>query len=434
MKVIHRKLATVAVAAALGGMATGAMAGGFAIGTQSGSGIGNAYAGGAAAADDSSVAWYNPALMTLLPGTQAAGVLNILRPSFKYSDNGSTVLFAGQPAGDGGDGGSWAYVPNAYFTMAINPKWNFGLALNVPFGLKTEYDTPWRGQLVAIKSEIKTVNINPSVAYKINDKVSIGAGLSAQYLDAKLTNCASPVLTPSPCAVQSKLKADDWGYGGNVGIFFQATPNLRIGAHYRSAIKYTLEGDVSLSGAGAANNGNVKANLKVPENASLSLFHDLGQKWELMADITWTGWSSVQQLNVIRTSTALSGAAAGSTLTQLPFEWDDTWRYSVGANYKWSSQTKLRFGLAYDETPTNDQTRTPRLPDEDRTWVALGVQYKPTKTGTLDFGYAHEFIKDAKVNTGVPRPSAIPACPTSCLNGTFKNQANIFSVQYSHSF
>jgi long-chain fatty acid transport protein len=106
----------------------------------------------------------------------------------------------------------------------------------------------------------------------------------------------------------------------------------------------------------------------------------------------------------------------------------------VGANYKWSDQTKLRFGLAFDQTPTNDTTRTPRLPDQDRTWVAFGVQYKPTKTGKLDFGYAHEFIKDAKVNVGVPRPSAIPACPTSCLNGTFKNQADILSIQYSHSF
>ncbi len=426
MRMIGRELTTVAVAAALGGMASGAVAGGFAIGTQSGSGIGNAYAGGAAAADDPSVAWYNPALMTLLPGTQAAGVLNILRPSFKYSDSGSTGVFAGQPAGDGGDGGSWAYVPNAFFTMAINPRWSFGLALNVPFGLKTEYDTPWRGQLTAIKSEITTVNVNPSVAYKLSDTVSVGAGVSAQYLEAELTNCANVA-----CSVESKLKANDWGYGGNVGIFVQATPSLRIGAQYRSAIKYTLEGDVSFSGAGSINNGNVKADLKVPESASLSLFHVLSPKWELMADITWTGWSSLQQLTVIRTSTAASGAAAGSTLTTLQFQWDDTWRHSVGANYKWSDQTKLRFGVAFDQTPTNDTTRTPRLPDQDRTWVAFGVQYKPSKTGILDIGYAHEFIKDAKVNVPVPGMST---CAAGCLTGKFENKADIFSIQYSQSF
>jgi long-chain fatty acid transport protein len=438
MATTGKKLITLAVAAALGGLASSAVAGGFAIGTQSGSGTGNAFAGGAAAADDASVAWYNPALMTLLPGKQVAAALHVLKPSFKYSDSGSSGIFggqpvgplAGQPAGNGGDGGDWAFVPNAFFTMAIDPKWSFGLALNVPFGLKTEYDAPWRGQLTAIKSEIKTVNINPSVAYKVSDTVSVGVGVSAQYIDAELTNCANTL-----CSVESKLTANDWGWGGNVGIFVQATPNLRIGAQYRSSIKYTLEGDVSFSGAGVVNNGDVKANLRVPESFSLSLFHNLSQHWELMLDTTWTGWSSVQQLNVIRTSSAASGApgtAAGNTLTTLPFQWDDTWRHSVGANYKWSAQTKIRFGVAYDQTPTNDQFRTPRLPDQDRTWVAFGVQYKPTKTGTLDFGYAHEFIKDANVN--VPVPGQASCVPVGCLTGKFDNKADIFSVQYSHSF
>jgi long-chain fatty acid transport protein len=427
MATIGRKLMALAIAAAMGGLASNAVAGGFAIGTQSGSGIGNAYAGGAAAADDPSVAWYNPALMTLLPGTQAAGVLNILRPSFKYSDSGSTGAAFNPPlasSGDGGDGGSWAYVPNAYLTMAINPKWSFGLALNVPFGLKTEYDVPWRGQLTAIKSEIKTANINPSVAYKVSDKVSIGAGLSAQYLHAELTSCAA--VSPTTCPNTTKLKADDWGMGGNAGISVQATPSLRVGAHYRSKIKYTLEGDATFSG-NPAGNSNIKADLKVPDSFSFSLFHVLNPQWELMADFTWTGWSSVQQLQVIRTS----GPLSGNPLTTLPFQWDDTWRYSVGANYKWSDQTKLRFGVAFDQTPTNDQTRSPRLPDQDRTWVALGVQYKPTKTGILDVGYAHEFIKNAKVTVPVPGQTT---CVAGCLTGKFENKADIFSIQYSHSF
>jgi long-chain fatty acid transport protein len=216
----------------------------------------------------------------------------------------------------------------------------------------------------------------------------------------------------------------------------QALPNLRVGAHYRSKIKYELEGTQKFSGAAASTaNANIKADLDVPESASLSLFHVLSPKWELMADITWTGWSSLQNLTVIRTSAATfpfpGGGGVGSTAASLDFKWDDTWRHSVGANYKWSDQTKIRFGVAFDQTPTNDQTRTPRLPDQDRTWVALGVQYKPSKSGILDVGYAHEFIKDAKVNTGLP-PS-VP-CPTNCLNGTFTNKADIFSIQYSQSF
>jgi len=417
-----RKIASVAVAAALGGMATGAAAGGFAIGTQSGSGTGNAFAGGAAAADDASVAWYNPALMTLLPGTQAAGALHILKPSFKFENQGSTGAFAAPGTGDGGDGGGWAFVPNGFFTMAINPKLSFGVALNVPFGLKTEYDDGWRGDPTARKSEIKTINVNPSVAYKVSNTVSIGGGLSVQKIDAELTNNLA-VLGLGLL----KLEADDMGYGYNFGVMVQASPTTRIGVHYRSKIDYELEGDVSFS-ATTAGNGSVKADLEVPASASLSIFHSMGS-WELMGDVTWTGWSSVQQLQVIRTSTAATlgpfPGAAGSTFTTLQFQWDDTWRYGIGANYKMSSQTKLRFGLALDKTPTNDTHRTARLPDQDRTWVALGVQYRPSKTSILDVGYAHEFIKDARISN----TSAL-----GTFSGTFENKADILSVQYSMSF
>jgi len=316
--------------------------------------------------------------------------------------------------GEGGDGGDWAYVPNLFFTMAINPKLSFGLALNVPFGLKTEYDAGWRGQFTALKSEIKTVNLNPSIAYKISDMVSIGAGFSYQRIEAELTNNAgAPGI--------STLTADDDGYGYNLGLMIQASPTTRIGASYRSKIKYELEGDVTFSVAAAANSG-IKADLEVPDSFSVSLFQTLGSSWELMADLTWTGWSSVQQLQVVRTT----GAGAGTTLTTLQFQWDDTWRYGVGANYKLNPQTKFRFGVAFDQTPTNDTYRTPRLPDQDRTWAAFGVQWRPSKAGILDFGYAHEFIKDASINNSQGAAGQ--------LVGTFKNQADIFSIQYSHSF
>lgn len=414
MRIVGRKLASVAVAAALSGMATGAVAGGFAIGTQSGSGTGNAFAGGAAAADDASVAWFNPALMTLLPGKQVAGALHVLKPSFKFENQGSTGAFAAPGTGDGGDGGDWAYVPNGFFTWAFNPNLSFGLALNVPFGLKTEYDAGWRGQFAALKSEIKTVNLNPTLAYKFSDTVSIGGGFSYQMIDAELTNFAGP-------AGISKLNADDDAFGYNLGVMVQASPTTRIGAHYRSRIKYELEGDVTFTNSAAAGS-NVRAELKVPESLSMSVFHSAGN-WEFMGDLTWTGWSSLQQLQVIRTS----GPLSGQTLTTLQFQWDDTWRYGIGANYKMSPQTKWRFGLAFDETPTNDATRSPRLPDQDRTWVALGLQWKPSKTSILDVGYAHEFIKDAKVNTTV---AGVPGA----LIGTFKNQADILSVQFSMAF
>lgn len=423
MTTFKKKLSSLAVAAAMAGLAQSAVAGGFAIGTQSGSGTGNAFSGGAAAADDASVAWYNPAAMMALPsGKQFTAAGHFLRPSFKFSNTGSTGAFAAPNTGEGGDGGDWAVVPNLFFTTNINPQWRFGIALNAAFGLKTDYDSGWRGQLTALKSEIKSVNINPSLAYKVSDSVSIGAGISVQKLDAELSafaGSAAGVLT---------LNADDIGYGANLGLLVQATPSTRFGLTYRSSIKYELEGTAGFSGpAGALLGSSVRADLRVPESASASFFTALNPNWELMGDITWTRWSRVQQLNVIRTTATGLGAPADSTLTSLAFRWDDTWRFGLGANYKMNDQTKLRFGVAFDQAPTNAATRTPRLPDQDRTWLAFGVQHKVSKAGVLEVGYAHEFIRDASVNVAVP---SVPGA----LVGKFDNKADIISVQYSHSF
>jgi len=431
MAKLQLRLSVAAVAIAVAGMtSTAAFAGGFAVGTQSGSGTGNAFAGGAAAAEDASVAWYNPAGMTLLPmGKQVAVAGHIVLPSFKFSNQGSTgAIGAGLlGTGNGGDGGDLAVIPNGYFTTSINPNLRFGLAVNVPFGLSTEYNPGWQGQVTALESAIKTININPSLGYKISDTVSIGAGVSIQKIDAKLTSFTGSALTGNFI-----LDADDVGYGFNFGIMAQATPSTRIGFSYRSEISYDLEGTAVFSAAPAFN-GNVRADLKVPETASLSVFSTMGSKWEVMADLTHTGWSNIQRLNVIRTNSSLvtalaPGGVAGSTLASLQFNWKDTLRVSVGANYKLSPQTKLRFGLAFDPTPTNDVDRTPRLPDQDRTWLAFGVQYKPNKDGVLEVGYAHEFVKDARVST------AGPTVPAGRLNGSFNVKADILSVQYSHKF
>jgi len=423
MKIINI-IIRLSVFSVLAGMTSGAIAGGFGIATQSGSATGNAYAGGAAVADDASVAWSNPAAMTLLPsGRQFAIAGHFLKPSFKFSNGGSTGAFASPGSGEGGDGGDWALVPNGFFTMQINPNLRFGVALNVPFGLKTEYDAGWRGQLTALKSEIKTVNINPSLAYKVNDKVSIGGGISVQQIKAELA-----AFTGSAAGGNLTLSADDTAYGFNLGLLVQATPDTRFGLTYRSSIDYTLVGDAKFSGtSGALLGSRVRADLTVPESVSASIFTALTPKWDLMGDITWTGWSQVQQLDVIRATARLApGGAAGSTLTSLPFKWNDTFRLAVGANYQWSNQSKLRFGLAYDKTPSKDTTRTPRLPDQDRVWLAAGVQYRVSKSGVLDFGYAHEFIRDATVNVVVPGAGT--------LSGKFANQADIISIQYSHSF
>jgi long-chain fatty acid transport protein len=329
-------------------------------------------------------------------------------------------VFAAAGTGEGGDAGDWAAIPQGYFAMGVGQNLSLGIGVNIPFGLKTDYDAGWRGQRTALKSDLKTYNINPVAAYRINNWFSVGAGLSYQRIEAELTSFASAA------AGGFTLKASDGSWGWNLGALFQPAESVRVGVAYRSAIGHKLEGDATFTILGALNGG-VAADIKMPAAVSLSASGAVNSQWDLMGDITWTRWSDFKQLNVVRTT----GATTGALLTFLPFNWRDTTRYSIGANYKPNSTWKIRFGVALDETPTNDVDRTPRLPDQDRTWLAFGAQYKLSKAGAIDFGYAHEFIKDATVNSPVPTSTCAVA---GCLNGKFSNQADIISIQYSHSF
>ena len=408
---LRKSLAALAVGAALGCMTTATVAGGLGIGTQSGSGTGNAFAGGAASAEDASTVWYNPAGMTLLPGKWNWAVAgHLLKPSFKFQNTASTLPAGG---GEGGDGGGWHLIPQGFVSYKVDDKWSVGAAFNTPFGLETEYDRGWRGQGIALQSALKTYNLTLTGAYKFNDMFSVGAGLNYQRAELKF-NSQTVIGFVEP-------SLHDNGTGWNIGALFQPTPETRVGAHYRSAINYTATGTL-LAPALIGGNSTAQAGLTTPDSFSFSVFHTLNPRWDIMGDITWTGWSHVKRLDVVRTS----GPAAGTAPVFIVFNWDDTMRYSVGANYKWNSEWKLKFGVAFDETPTNDVDRTARLPDQDRRWLAIGAQWRMSKNGVVDFGYAHEFIKDAAIRN--------TALGGGTLVGNFKAQADILSVQYSHSF
>src|SRR5262245_18777854 len=182
-------LVAAVVSAAFAGEAGAA---GFAIGTQNASGLGNAYAGASATAEDASTIFYNPAGMTRLAGRQAVGSLIALKTEIKFSSDSSRTtlppLITTGLTNNGGDAGDWGFVPGGYLSWQLTPNLWAGIGVNAPFGLKTEYESGWVGRFHAIKSEVLTVNINPSVAWKINETFSVAAGVNAMYIDAELTN------------------------------------------------------------------------------------------------------------------------------------------------------------------------------------------------------------------------------------------------------
>ena len=400
-----------------------AQAAGFALIEQSGSGMGNAFAGGSAIAEDASTVYFNPAGMTYIDGTQLVGALHLIKPSAEFNNNGS-IAGAGKPlGGTGGDAGDLAFIPNAYFKMDFNDSIKLGIGVNAPFGLKTEYDNGWIGRFQALKSEVKTVNINPALAFKVNDQLSLGFGVSVMWAQATLTRAVNFGAAGEGSV---KIKADDWGFGYNLGAIYQLTPDTRIGMAYRSKVDQHLEGDatfnrpIGIPNAGAAADGAINASVSLPENFSFSAFSKLDDTWDVMGDITWTHWSRFKQLTILRSS--------GALLSNTNENWDNSMRYSIGANYHYSDSIKLRAGLAYDQEAVNDDFRTARIPGNDRKWLALGANWKASPNSSVDVGYAHLFISDASINDG--RSGAA----NGTLKGSYDGDVNILSMQYTHNF
>ena len=400
-------------------------AAGFALIEQNASGMGNAYAGGSAIAEDASTIYFNPAGMTYIQGTQAVGALHLIKPSAEFNNQGSIPGFGRPLGGEGGDAGDLAVVPNFYFKIDLTDNVKLGVGVNAPFGLKTEYDKDWLGRFQAVESELKTININPAIAFKVSDQLSIGAGISAMWAQARLSSAVNLVAAEG----FSKVKGDDWGFGFNLGAIYQVTPDSRMGVAYRSKVEQHLEGDVkftrpaiplSAAALAATANSNVTADVTLPETFSVSAFSRLNDTWDLMGDVTWTRWSQLEELRIIRDN--------GFTLAVTPENWDNTLRYSVGVNYHYSDAIKLRAGLAYDEEAISDRFRTARIPGNDRKWLSFGAGWQVSPASKLDVGYSHLFISNASINDNQT------ATRKGRVRGDFEASVDILSMQYTHNF
>jgi long-chain fatty acid transport protein len=433
MKSCVVRILPAAIAMAMGGAAGVAHGSGFQLMEQNASGLGNAYAGQAAAAENASTIFWNPAGMTRLPGMQATGAVNLIRPKSEFSNSGSAPPTPLNPlGGNGGDAGDLAVVPNTYFSWQLAPRWWVGIGVTVPFGLKTDYDPDWIGRFQSRTAEIKTIDVNPSVAFKLSDAVSIGGGISYQKGHVKFQR-STLLGAPFPAGTEGKidLNIDDDAWGWNVGAMFSMGQATRIGLTYRSEIEYDLEGPLKVFGPGgvlvAAPSSRLTAEL--PATVSLGVAHQINPQWELLGDVTWTRWSSIKSLPLIATSASAVGPT-GATLDTFNFQFRDTYRAGLGANWSWRGDTTVKFGIAYDKSPVTDTFRTATLPDADRFWLAIGVKYRVSKQATLDVGYAHIMIDDPVI--AMRRNGEVP--PRGNVVGEYDSSVNILSAQFTYSF
>jgi len=437
---VPRRFTNYGIALLMALAGTHAHASSFALIDHSVSGMGTAYASGSAGLDDASTIFFNPATMSRLSGSNLTGGLQIINSKTDFKGdaqyNPAIPGIGGlQIAGKNKDDlDLTAAVPMGAISYQHNEQLWFGLTINTPFGLKTEYDSDWVGRYNAIKSELLTFNFNPTMAFKFNEKFTLGLGVSAMYADGELTRAADVGLgaalgpTPIPGWVpgsstydsQVKLTGDDWGFGYNIGLLFEPTDNARIGLHYRSKIDLTLDGDIKVSGPVVNSKQGGELDLTLPDSLSLSGYFALNPQWALRGDITWTKWDRIQSLD-----TTLDDGSESIAV----WDYDNSTRYSVGTEYTHNPAWTFRGGLALDETPVpSDSLRSPRVPDADRTWLTFGATYNHSKSLTFDFGYAHLFVDDPKLDN-VPDDDG-----AHLVSGEYDSAVDIFGAQVNWRF
>jgi len=440
----------------LGVLATVAMPGmvqasGFALIENSASGQGNAYAGAAAHVTDASTVFFNPAGMMQLEGDRLTVAGHFIKPNSEFNNDGSSAaaIVGGAPlTGGEDDGGFNAIVPNLYWVTGINEETKFGLGMQTTFGLATKYDDDWVGRYHAVETDLKTINVNPSIAYRVNDKLSIGGGIDVLFGDIIFTNaidfgaiCAAQGLTSASCSPQNTdgfadLEGDnlsDPAFGYNFGLQYMIQPETIIGLSYRSEIDLDLEGEADftvpagaafITGSGLFLDSDITAGVTLPASLAFSVSHKV-DKITYLADITWTGWSSFDELRIEYEN----DAQPDSVTTE---DWDDTFRYSIGLDYQYSNSLVLRTGVALDETPVpSAERRTARVPGDERIWLSFGMTYTWDEDLTIDVGYSHLFIDDTKIDNEFE--SSVPTLAAS-LTGEYEASVDILSVQLNWQY
>jgi long-chain fatty acid transport protein len=378
------------------------------------------FAGSAAYSSIGAMFW-NSAAAANQDGLNVESGAALILPSATLT--GTARTNGGVPVtGDGSvDIGVDAIVPSTYITYQFknfDPNLFLGLAINAPTGLKTEPENRWVGSQIAGATSLFTLNVNPMLAYRLSEQLSVGVGAQIQY-----SKGIFKFATGAPTGPNTYFEGEDLAAGWTAGIMYTPTPSTRIGLGWRSQITTTLEGVLATTGSptgtaldAVVNNGvAAEAELKLPDIVTLSIAQALTPNLRAMATVEWSNWSRLESLDLIAASTgnaliastrsgAVPGAnstgevSAGTALGSISTKWEDGWFFALGLEYDVSKQLTVRAGGAYEISPiTKASERVSGIPDADRIWASAGFSYHLNQATTIDFGYSHLFVDDALV-------------------------------------
>lgn len=420
-------------------LATGQVhAAAFQLNEHSASGLGRAYAGEAAIADNASVLARNPAAMTTFDKMAVSVSGTYIKPDVDVDG----AVYAGAnkmaPASESGIAPA-AFVPASYFIQPLNDQWAWGIGLFSNYGLSTEYSKTFTAGSAAGDTELVTFNINPNIAYRVNEKFSVGAGINAVYGAAELNRYKGSLPIPglNTDSKISSMKGDTWGFGWNIGTLYEINENNRLALTYRSQVDLKFKGDYSndinplIPGLGGLGGKTVdgQLNLDLPAQAEFAGYHRLNQQFAVHYSVNWTDWSAFEELKATGSQCGVGTANPGVCL-QKPEKFKDSLRYSIGGTWYVNPSWEARLGFAYDNTPIEAEYRSLSIPDSDRIWYSAGATYHINTDMSVDFGMAYLDGKEVDVDEsltsdhkGQPR-----------WKGTSHGNAFLASAQFNMKF
>ncbi len=408
-------------------------AGAFQLWEESASSMGDYHAGAAAEALDASDVFYNPAGMTRIKHQQVSVGAAFIALDTNFQGN---VFLNGVEIGStqgtpGVAGDTFNIVPNFHYVYPINDRWDFGFEETTPFGLSTEYTdfNPLTStsqnayvSLLSTDTQLQTINLNPSLAFRINQYLSLGAGFDAMQGQATYDN--ETLLGP----LTNQLSG--WGYGYNAGVLLEFTPETRMGLSYRSAITLPASGSSQFTDYydGSVTNSTVSANFPLPATTMLSMYHDLNQSLAVMGSAFYTQWSCFNEL-ILNNLAQQDGTTGNVAINE---NYSNTWNFAVGSIYKFNQHFSVEAGVGHDDTPTALPYRDIRLPDNSHFVGSLGVNIEPVKGFKWSMGWTHIFTTPTPVdNSGSfnQNQSTISSGFDAVGQGTAYTSVNVFGIQ-----
>ncbi|HDZ9206399.1 TPA: outer membrane protein transport protein [Vibrio cholerae] len=429
----NKTLLSCAVAFGLASVSTFTQAAGFQLAEYSATGLGRAYAGEAAMADNASAQWRNPAMLTYLEGTQVSAGAIYVNPNV---DVEGTVNHAqlGKTHASSKDFAHDAVIPNFYLSHQLNEQVALGFALGTNYGMETDLGTEFAASHFGNQASVISKEANLNIAYQILPQLSIGGGVryvmgeghfgatapAKNLIRHPVTN---NVMTLPKGTTLKYMEGEDNSWGWQVGSAWQINQEHRVGFAYKSEVAMDFEGHAEGVSYGSYKPGMMSVTL--PATAELASFHQLNDQWAIHASINWTDWSSFKELTAV--------FPEKSDLIKSE-NWEDNYRFALGTTYQYDAKLALRAGVAYDTSAVDDKNRTATIPETDRTWVSVGGSYIATPQLTLDAGFTYIFAKDATINEPRDASDQTAAAIGGAFTGNVSGNVWLIGVQANYRF